>query len=200
MPDHPAERNEPREGRRPEFHLSAGQLREYLDGEIRGLAAIRFGLHLAFCPLCRVRQQSVSARGRTVATLLELAGARSGRLRANAPAGPGMRAMAIATLGALTVAIAFAHGPFASRRIADRSHVKDVCCFDLDGGSRVDDGMVTVSRAGQVVDCVVVYEDRAGTRAFAPGDPVRFLSHKNDCSAERLLDAIGSRHAGRPGT
>jgi hypothetical protein len=200
MSDRPARPNAARDGRSPGTHLSAGQLREYLDGEIRGLVAVRYGLHLAFCPPCRVRQQSVTARGRNVATLLELAGTRSGRSRANVPGGPGMKSLAIATLGALMVAVTFAYGPFGTDRITDRSRVKDICCFNLDGGSRVDDGMVTVSRTGEVVDCVVVYEDRAGTGAFAAGDPVRFLSHRSACSAERLLDAKRSGPAGKPGT
>ncbi len=55
-------------------HLSAGQIRGYLDGEVRGLTALRYGLHLAICSRCAERRRSVTTRGHAVATLLELAG------------------------------------------------------------------------------------------------------------------------------
>ena len=34
--------------------------------------------------------------------------------------------------------------------------------------------MLTVSRPGEVVDCVLLYEDRAGLRRFVQRDPLRF--------------------------
>jgi hypothetical protein len=192
MSDHPSEPVPPRERwRGPASHLSAGQIREYLDGEIHGLSALRCGLHLAICRRCAKRRRSVKARGNTVATLLELSGTPSRRPRARNLSVPAMSVMAIATLSVATAGVLFSYGPFGRQRIADRSQVKDVCCFDLDGGSRMDDGIVTVSRAGQVVDCVVVYEDRAGTRAFAAGDPLLFLSHKKACGDAGLRDAPG---------
>jgi len=64
---------------------------------------------------------------------------------------------------------------------AGATHVHDVCCFNLDGGGRGDDGLLTISLPGQVVDCVVLYEDQAGTRAFSPRDPVRFISRPVGC-------------------
>jgi hypothetical protein len=142
----------------------------------------------------------VKARGNTVATLLELAGTPSGRPHPRALSVPAMSAVAIAALSAAAAGVLFTYGPFARTRIPERAQVKDVCCFDLDGGSRMDDGIVTVSRAGQLVDCVVVYEDRAGTRAFAAGDPLRFLSHKTACSEAGLRDAPGpGKVAAAPG-
>ena len=111
-----------------------------------------------------------------------------------------MGAVAVAALSAATAGVLFTYGPFAHTRIAATPHVKDVCCFDLDGGSKMDDGIVTVSRPGQVVDCVIVYQDRAGTRAFAAGDPLLFLSHKKACSDAGLRDAPGpGKFAAAPG-
>lgn len=203
MSEHPSEPSSPpsRAGWwRAAAHLSAGQIREYLDGEIRGLSAVRYGLHLAICRRCAQRRRSVKARGSTVSVLLELAGTPSGRPRARALSAPAMSALAIAALSAATAGLLFSHGPFARTSIADRPQVKDLCCFDLDGGVKLDDGIVTVSRAGQVVDCVVVYEDRAGTRAFAAGDPLLFLSHKRACSDAGLRDAPGpGKVAAAPG-
>jgi hypothetical protein len=201
MSDRHSEPSPPREfWRRLVTHLSAGQIREYLDGEIRGLSALRYGLHLAICPRCASRRRSVKARGRTVATLLELAGTPAGRSRARVLSVPALSAVAITAVSAAMAGVLFTYGPFARARVADRAQVKDVCCFNLDGGSKMDDGVVTVSRAGQVVDCVVVYEDRAGTRAFAAGDPLLFLSHKKACSEAGLRDAPGpGKFAAAPG-
>jgi hypothetical protein len=210
MSDHPLD-PAPREGWRPLLtahlrtylgtHLRGGQIREYLDGEVRGLTALRYGLHLAICSRCADRRRSAKARGHAVATLLELAGSRPPRLRSRVVSGPAISFVAIAALSAATAGILVSYGPFARPRLLAQAQIKDVCCFDLSGGSNMNDGIVTVSRSGQVVDCVIVYEDRARTRAFAAGDPLLFLSRKKECKEAGLRDAPGpGKVAAAPGT
>ena len=180
-------------------HLRGGQIREYLDGEVRGLTALRYGLHLAICSRCAERRRSVKARGHAVAALLELAGSRPPRLRSRVSV-PAISFVAIAALSAATAGILASYGPFARPRLLAQAQIKDVCCFDLSGGSNMNDGIVTVSRSDQVVDCVIVYEDRAKTRAFAAGDPLLFLSRKKECAAAGLRDAPGpGKFAAAPG-
>jgi len=50
----------------------------------------------------------------------------------------------------------------------------DRCCQDLDGGGDADDGLVVVSRRGEAVHRLAVYEDLDGSGSFTPGDIVRF--------------------------
>ncbi len=114
---------------------------------------------------------------------------------------PAISFVAIATLSAATAGILVSYGPLARPRLVAQAQIKDVCCFDLSGGSNMNDGIVTVSRSGQAVDCVIVYEDRARTRAFAAGDPLLFLSRKKECKAAGLRDAPGpGKFAAAPGT
>ncbi len=182
-------------------HLRSGQIREYLDGEVRGLTALRYGLHLAICPRCAQRRQSAKARGHAVAALLELTGARPAMRRSRVVSVPAISFVAIAALSAATAGILVSYGPFARPRLVAQAQIKDICCFDLSGGSNMNDGIVTVSRSGQVVDCVIVYEDRARTRAFAAGDPLLFLSRKKECKEAGLRDAPGpGKFAAAPGT
>lgn len=90
-------------------------------------------------------------------------------------------AAAVVLISAAVLTLAARQFPATHTRLAGESHVQDVCCFNLDGGGRGDDGMLTISRPGQIVDCVVLYEDRTGTRAFSPHDPVRFISRPAGC-------------------
>jgi hypothetical protein len=199
--DQPSELHNDRHPRHPWAHLTAGQIRAYLDGEIRGRTALRCGVHLWRCAACRMRRDAVRARGQDVASMLTLAGMRPASRRRMPFTAPGLGAAAIAVLSAVTVGVTLARRPSAHTRLAGETRVQDICCFDLDGGSRGDDGMLTVSRTGEVVDCVVVYEDHAGTGAFASGDPVRFVSHTETCSVDGLLSAIDPRRRlRRPGT
>ncbi len=68
-----------------------------------------------------------------------------------------------------------------SGRPADALHVvsngvvtRDFCCADYDGGGPADDGILTVSQAGELVERVLLYEDRDGSRSFTSGDIVRW--------------------------
>jgi hypothetical protein len=171
-------------------HLDEGRLRAYLDGELAPGATLQCAIHLRQCSTCRHALYDVRARGTAVADLLAVAlptRRRDGRI-------PFVRsAIGLAAAGALgaLLSVSLRQQPATHTRTAGATRVQDVCCFNLDGGSRRDDGMLTVSRADQVVDCVVLYEDRAGKRAFSPHDPVRFISQPEGCTND-VIAAAGS--------
>jgi len=55
-----------------------------------------------------------------------------------------------------------------------RGITMDRCCYDLDGGGTTDDGVLVVTRGGQAVRRIAVYEDRDGSKSLTAGDVVRF--------------------------
>ena len=154
-------------------HPAEGDLRAYLDGELSSFAALRVALHMRRCRAC----------ADAAAELRTLDARASSLLRAFTP-GRTPRAsrhrrgigFALATLVSAAAAIALWMGasPTTHATASGVYRLHDVCCFNLDGGEHADDGMLTVSRAGEVVDCVLLYEDRAGTKRFAQRDPLRF--------------------------
>jgi hypothetical protein len=153
------------------MHYSDGTIRAFLDGEL-GLALTReLAGHLRSCADCRRRLDRVSADGRAAARLLK-------RVR---PARQPYAAIMTAAAAVLVVGLVARSLPTVHASTAGATHVHDVCCFNLDGGGRGDDGLLTISLPGQVVDCVVLYEDQAGTRAFSKRDPVRFISRPVGC-------------------
>jgi hypothetical protein len=163
-------------------HPDEGGLRAYLDGELPPAATLQCAIHLRHCPSCRLTLRGVREQGNQVADLLALA--RPPRRRYGSTIG----LAAAVVLGALLTA-SLRQQPATHTRTAGAARVQDVCCFNLDGGARRDDGMLTVSRAGQVVDCVVLYEDRAGTHAFSPHDPLRFISRPPSCTSDVIAVA-----------
>jgi len=56
----------------------------------------------------------------------------------------------------------------------NRGITMDHCCYDLDGGGSTDDGVLVVTRGGQAVRRIAVYEDRDSSRSLTAGDVVRF--------------------------
>jgi hypothetical protein len=70
-----------------------------------------------------------------------------------------------------------AHDPVTAAAVSRR----DLCCWDLDGGGRGDDGVLTLSRAGEQVDCVVLYDDVDGSNSLTPGDIIRYVSSAEAC-------------------
>lgn len=154
-------------------HPEEGDLRAYLDGELTSFAAMRVALHTRRCQAC----------AHAVAELRTLDARTTSLLRAVMPA-PASRTpryrhgigLALATMVASAAAIALWIGatPTTHATASGAYRMHDVCCFNLDGGEHADDGMLTVSRAGEVVDCVLLYEDRAGIKRFAQRDPLRF--------------------------
>ncbi len=54
--------------------------------------------------------------------------------------------------------------------------LRDACCGDHDGGNHSDDGLLTLSRPGETVTVVIVYEDVDQSGTFTRGDIVRYTS------------------------
>src|SRR5262249_50977814 len=153
------------------MHYNDGTFRAFLDGELDAGLTRELTRHLGSCAECRRRLDRVGADGRSAGRLLRLV---------RPPRQPYAAILTAAAAG-LVLGLAARSLPSTHTRLAGGTHVQDVCCFNLDGGSRGDDGLLTISHPGQVVDCVVLYEDQAGTRAFSPRDPVRFISRPAGC-------------------
>lgn len=64
----------------------------------------------------------------------------------------------------------------------------DRCCQDLDGGGNADDGLLVVTREGDQVKRLAIYEDRDGSRTFTPADEVRFQRNGPLALAEPISD------------
>lgn len=154
-------------------HPEEGDLRAYLDGELTSFAAMRVALHTRRCRACAHAVAELRTLDARATSLL------GGFLPAPVSRPPRYRhgiGLALATLVASAAAIALWIGatPTTHATASGVYRMHDVCCFNLDGGEHADDGMLTVSRAGEVVDCVLLYEDRAGIKRFAQLDPLRF--------------------------
>jgi hypothetical protein len=105
---------------------------------------------------------------------------------------PRMRAWPAALAGAavvalLTLRLVPAPGPDdgellamvrAARDNPNGEVLRDRCCQDHDGGERADDGLLTISRPGERVAVVVVYEDVDRSGTFTPGDIIRHVSRE----------------------
>ena len=171
-------------------HPGEGELRAYLDGELSRVSATRIALHVRACAACRQGLADLrSLDTRATSLLTTLIPARAKR----APARMRGSALPLAALASAVAAFAFWFNaqPATNAHTTGGYRVHDVCCFNLDGGERADDGLLTVSRAGEVVDCVLLYEDRAGLRRFAQRDPLRFMSGARDvaqCEPGLLAD------------
>lgn len=154
-------------------HPGEGDLRAYLDGEVSPFAAVRIALHARRCQSCAHAMAELRTLDARADSLLRAF------MPAPAPRHPRRRrgiGLALATLVAAAAAVLLWMGatPTTHASASGVYRMHDVCCFNLDGGEHADDGMLTVSRAGEVVDCVLLYEDRAGIKRFAQRDPLRF--------------------------
>jgi hypothetical protein len=184
-------------------HPSEGLLQALLDGELPPAREIVVRAHLLHCVTCRARIEAVRATTSMVGALIrrsapavdrESAWARlmvrsGGRAesRWRKPAHwPSAAALVLATAVLL---VAMLHSSsrsdpggdvFALLREA-QAHpagalLRDACCSDHDGGDRADDGLLTLSRPGENVTVVIVYEDVDHSGTFTPGDIVRYVS------------------------
>jgi hypothetical protein len=154
-------------------HPDEGVMRAYLDGELTRFHAMRLGRHTSRCQSCALMLADLRALDERATSLL---GAFVPAATQRPPRRPRRFGLALAgaagPMAAVVLWLAATPTTHASESGAYRVH--DVCCFNLDGGDHADDGMLTVSRPGEVVDCVLLYEDRAGLRRFAQRDPLRF--------------------------
>lgn len=150
-------------------------MRAYLDGELTRFRSMRLALHLTRCPSCALMVADVRSLDARASSLL---GTFMPEPKPRATPRPRRLGLGVASVAGPVAAVVlwFAAVPTTHASASGAYRVHDVCCFNLDGGAHADDGMLTVSRPGEVVDCVLLYEDRAGLRRFAQRDPLRFAT------------------------
>jgi hypothetical protein len=181
-------------------HLSDGTLRALADRELPLLQRVAATVHLARCRRCRNALEAVGDQGRTTHDILSLLdrpvdseeGWRRLSARRSQVQTPGRKLSMAASsrlAWALTTVFAVIALALALDRVRGSSPVaagaggrQDICCWDLDGGGRSDDGVMTLSSAGELLDCVVLYDDRDRSRSFTQGDAVRYISRAESCA------------------
>ena len=186
-------------------HPAEGELQALLDGELPHARRLLVRGHLLHCGACRARADAARETAALVDALLRRStpkphGAsawvrlvvQSGGPAANFRRGLARRApLAAAALAAAALAliVSMVRGvpqrnagadAFALVRDAQAhpavSLMRDACCSDHDGGDRPDDGLLTLSSAGEQVMAVIVYEDVDRSGSFTYGDIVRYVS------------------------
>jgi len=180
---------------RPDPHPEERTLRASVDGELGWRPPARCAAHLRRCPGCRAAVEEQRQLDRRASGLLahlsvpadrEAAWQRVDQARpTRRPAAP-LLAVGATALGALGLGLLVGTWNHSLSSVAaDRSsaggRTKDVCCWNLDGGPRGDDGVVTVSTAGEAVACVILYDDVDGSHSFSAGDVVRFATASELC-------------------
>ena len=177
-----------------ETHPAEPVLRAYLDGELEWSRATACALHLRRCPRCQDALAEVRELEHRAAWLLSRAGAAVSA--APAPTRPRWSGWSLGLGAVAAVVLLLLAGPSVRRGSPDASGsgTRDVCCWDLDGGGRGDDGVFTRSRDGQIVDCAIVYDDVDNSRSLTPADVVRIAPAGDGCAAGDR----GTAPAGQP--
>lgn len=100
-----------------------------------------------------------------------------GRLRRGDPPGGRGRADFRRHLATAAVVVLLAGGALALATSGSHTGTNavtvDRCCYDLDGGSDADDGVLILAESGDEVQRLRVYEDLDGSQSFTPADLVR---------------------------
>lgn len=172
-------------------HPDEGALRAHLDGELPWHASVACARHLRRCPSCGAALAGLAALDARATRLLAHARA-AGALpaparRARRHRAPGRRTLGVAaaSAAALLAVVLWGRPTAPTGGLAAR----DVCCWDLDGGGAGDDGVFTVSRRGQVVQCVVLYDDVDRSGSYTRGDLVRSARGPAPCTPEHVPPA-----------
>jgi hypothetical protein len=165
-------------------HLPEPVLRAYLDEELDWPRAATCALHLRRCTACAAALEELRALDQRTSTLLARVSSTSWPARARRLAARRRAARWPLGLGALGVAAASLVyvASIPAGRPGGVAGVRDVCCWDLDGGGLGDDGIFTRSRDGQVVECAIVYDDADASRSLTPADVVRAMPTAAGCS------------------
>ncbi|HEY9450208.1 MAG TPA: hypothetical protein VIQ60_10670 [Gemmatimonadaceae bacterium] len=180
-------------------HLSDGTLRALDDGELSLLETLRSRIHLTRCGRCRATlsaRRSDQLRAQELLSMIDRPVDTADawrRFSARRPdtsprtqpfsarfATPQLAWTMTAALAVVATALAIGRGNGASATVAGPGR-QDVCCWDLDGGGPSDDGVMTISREGEMLDCVVLYDDLDRSRSFSYGDAVRYMSRPESC-------------------
>jgi len=184
-------------------HPTEGQLQSLLDCELPPLREIVVRAHLLRCQTCRARIDAARETTSMVGSLIRrstpvvdrvsawnrfvvLSGGRAERRSRTTARWPSAAVLVVATAVLLAVFLrgnspeAAGGDAFALVREA-QAHpasglLRDACCSDHDGGDRADDGLLTLSRPGEKVTVVIVYEDIDHSGTFTRGDIVRYVS------------------------
>jgi hypothetical protein len=175
-------------------HPAEGVLRAYLDGELSPFAALRCAWHVRRCGSCRARleeERRVAQRAAHLVSRLALRVDIDDRwervkvlsgipARRRLPAWPALGIAAVALL--TTIVVVAPDGWRAGAGIGRATlRAQDVCCWDLDGGGPGDDGVFTLSRVGEVVACVILYDDIDGSGDLTAPDVIRYVSDPRVC-------------------
>jgi len=158
-------------------HPAEHVLREYLDGELDWPRATACALHLRRCAACRAALEELRELDLRASELLS-------RVGAAAPPAGARRAHRLRWplgIGAFAAALLVLYLSPARPPVGEGSGTNDVCCFDLDGGGRGDDGVFTRSSDGEVVECVILYDDVDRSRSLTLADVVRSVSGGDAC-------------------
>lgn len=166
-------------------HPASHVLRAHLDGEIDWARAAACTLHLARCPRCAAELEELRALDRRAATLVARSRGAGWPAARPEPGGGGRDVRLRLGAGALAAAVlALLYVAPPPRGAVDRAPgVKDVCCWDLDGGGRGDDGVFTRVRDGEVVECAIVYDDVDASHSLTAADVVRSAPPPPGCTA-----------------
>ena len=185
-------------------HPAEGTLQAYLDGELASPRGVLIELHLFRCASCRARVDASRYTSEMVSALIQrsapavdaesgwqrlmiLSGGRAARVKPRSTRWSTATALALVT-GALVLATlrSASHisdpkaNVFALVRDAQahpaHARLRDACCADHDGGDVADDGLLTLSKPGEKVTVVIVYEDVDRSGTFTHGDVVRYVS------------------------
>ena len=180
-------------------HLSDGTLRAMADRQLSLPRRIAASIHISHCRRCRdalaaIRRDALRAQhllGMLDGTVDTVSAwhrieARHPELRrperATLASGSSRLAWVVAAVFALaTLTLAADRLRVGSPVMVGDTGRQDICCWDLDGGGRSDDGVMTRSSAGELLDCVVLYDDLDRSRSFTPGDAVRYISRPESC-------------------
>jgi hypothetical protein len=197
-------------------HPAEGLLQALLDRELPPSREIVVRAHLLRCATCRARVDAARVTSSMVGALIRrsapvvdresawkrlvvLSGGRAERRWRVPVRWPSAAALAVAT--ALLVAALLrgssptstADDAFALVREAEahptHALLRDACCSDHDGGDRADDGLLTLSRPGESVTVVILYEDVDHSGTFTHGDIVRYVSSVPHAPASTSLTA-----------
>lgn len=159
-------------------HPAEQVLREYLDGELDWPRATTCALHLRRCAACRAALDELRDLDLRASELLS-------RVNDAAPGDAGGRRPRRVRwplgIGAVAAALLLFYLSPARSPVGRGDGTNDVCCFDLDGGGRGDDGVFTRSSDGEVVECVILYDDIDRSRSLTLADIIRSVSGGDTC-------------------
>jgi len=158
-------------------HPAEHVLREYLDGELDWPRATTCALHLRRCAACRAALEELRDLDLRASALLSRVSDAVPAARARRPRHLRWRL----GLGAFAAALLLLYLSPARPAGGGGSGTNDVCCFDLDGGGRGDDGVFTRSGDGEVVKCVILYDDVDRSRSLTLADVIRSVTGGDAC-------------------